>query len=326
VGPEVARRLGRLSAEPDEAFALQPDGLVLWRGEAAARVEGDRPLSPRVRLLGELGPVAARERAARRLEAFLAAEAGRKLRALKKLEGAIAEGRLKGLARGIAYRLAEAGGVLARSEVEADVRALSQAERRALLILGVRFGAFSLFLPALLRAEARDFSAAFAHSAAWRPPINQISPLPAAMPSPKALAARGLRAVYGMAVPVEALEKLDTLMRAAPREHGGAVVGPPIMAALGWSEAETAGVLRGLGFAPVAKPRPGEPLAWRKRKTAEAPPAGAKPLPASPFAALASLKAPPPPAPPIAEPAPARRPRRRPRRRPAAAQRAPKSA
>ncbi len=30
VGPEIARRLGRLAAEPDEAFALDPDGVVLW--------------------------------------------------------------------------------------------------------------------------------------------------------------------------------------------------------------------------------------------------------------------------------------------------------
>lgn len=35
VGPEIARRLGKLAAEPDEAFALTPDGVVLWRGEAA---------------------------------------------------------------------------------------------------------------------------------------------------------------------------------------------------------------------------------------------------------------------------------------------------
>jgi ATP-dependent RNA helicase SUPV3L1/SUV3 len=79
VSPEIARRLGTLAAEPDEAFSVQPNGLVLWRGEAAARVENDRPFAPRVRLLGELGPAQARARAERRLEAFLAAEAGLRL-------------------------------------------------------------------------------------------------------------------------------------------------------------------------------------------------------------------------------------------------------
>ena len=80
VGPEMARRLGRLAAEPDDAFALQSDGALLWRGEAAGRLIGGTPFAPRVLLYGELGPEAARERAARRLEAFIAAEAGRIVR------------------------------------------------------------------------------------------------------------------------------------------------------------------------------------------------------------------------------------------------------
>jgi ATP-dependent RNA helicase SUPV3L1/SUV3 len=319
VGPEVARRLGRLAAEPDEAFALQPDGVVLWRGEAAGRVEGDRPFAPRVRLFGELGPPAARERGARRLEAFLTAEAGRRLTSLKQLEAAIGDGRIKGLARGVAYRLAEAGGVLPREAVEADIRALSQAERRALKSLGVRFGAFSLFLPALLQARARDFSAAFCGEPghAWRPPINQTSPLPSPPPSLKALAGRGLRAVGGYAVPVEALERLDALLRAAPRQGGGALFADAALQELGWTAEDAAAILRALGFTPTARPKPGEPgepVAWRRRRTAavrDEPSAASGPpvQAASPFAALAALKDKPP---------PARRRRRRPGRRPAA--------
>jgi ATP-dependent RNA helicase SUPV3L1/SUV3 len=316
VGPEVARRLGRLAAEADEAFSLQPDGVVMWRGEAAGRVDGDRPFAPRVRLYGELGPGPARERASQRLEAFLAAEAGRRLRPLKRLEAAIAEGRLLGLARGLAWRLAEAGGVLPRAQVEADVRALSQAERRALKSLGVRFGAFSLFLPALLQASARDFLAAFAGAQVrpWRPPIDQLSPLPAPPPSPKALAGRGLLAVGGLAAPVETLERLDALLRAAPRQGGGTVVTDETLQALGWTADQAALVLRGLGFAPTARPTPGEPVAWRRRRTAAAKAAPQAAAPASPFAALAALKEPPAP--------PARRPRRRRPPRPAAAAKA----
>jgi ATP-dependent RNA helicase SUPV3L1/SUV3 len=307
VAPEITRRLGRLAAEPDEAFAVQPDGLVLWRGEAAGRVENDRPFAPSVRLLGELGPGAARERAARRLEAFLAAEAGRRLAPLKSLDAAIAEGRIKGLARGVAYRLAEAGGVIGRSEVEAEVRALSQAERRALKSLGVRFGAFSLFLPGLMEAQARDFSAAFCvEPRDWRPPLNQVSRLPAPAPPPKALAFRGLMAVGALAVPVEQLERLDALLRAAPRQGQAALLSDQAIEDLGWTAREAAAVLRGLDFSPTSRPKAGEPTAWRRRRTT-ATTAEAAPLRASPFAALAALKDRPPPAR-----------RRRPRRRRAA--------
>ena len=85
-----------------------------------------------MRLLGELGADAARERAARRLEAFVAAEASRLLFVLSRLKAAMADGRLKGLARGLAYQLVEQFGVLDRGTVETQVRALSQKERRTL--------------------------------------------------------------------------------------------------------------------------------------------------------------------------------------------------
>ncbi|WP_296596437.1 helicase-related protein, partial [Phenylobacterium sp.] len=154
VGPEIGRRLGQLAAARDEALALGPDGAVLWDGVAVGLVTGGQPFAPQVRLLGELGHDAARQRAARRLEAFVAAEAGRRLAPLRKLEAAVADGKIRGLARGLAYRLIEAGGVLDRAEVAADTRALSQVERRMLRSLGVRIGAFSLYLPGLLRPEA----------------------------------------------------------------------------------------------------------------------------------------------------------------------------
>jgi ATP-dependent RNA helicase SUPV3L1/SUV3 len=306
VAPEIARRLGQLAAEADAAFGLTPHGAVLWRGEAAGQLTDGGPFSPRVRLLGVLGPAAVRERAARRLEAFIAAEASRRLAPLRKLKAAVAEGRVKGLARGLAYQLVERCGVLDRASVELEIRALSQDERRALKMLGVRFGAFSLFLPALLRPEARDFAAAFAALAAphWSPP-NGLSPLPDPAPPPAALAFRGLRAVGALAAPVEQLERLDALIRAAPRDAGGALLAPETLSELGWSGAQVDQVLRALDFFPVRKAAPGVAAPWRRRRSRE-PSEQAAPA-ASPFAALAALTAPPPATP--------RKTRRRPRRR-----------
>ena len=114
VAPEVARRLGALASESDEAFALEPGGVVDWRGEPAGEIAGGAPFAPRVRLIGEFGAEPQRERAARRLEAFAAAEASRRLAALKHLKEAIEDGRLKGLARGLAYQLVEQAGALDR--------------------------------------------------------------------------------------------------------------------------------------------------------------------------------------------------------------------
>ena len=90
------------------------------------RLAGGEPFKPRVRLIGDFGADAARERAARRLEAFVAGEASRRLAALKRLTEAVAEGDCKGLARGLAYRLIEQFGVLDRRRAEEHIRALSQ--------------------------------------------------------------------------------------------------------------------------------------------------------------------------------------------------------
>ncbi|MFC3068937.1 helicase-related protein [Phenylobacterium soli] len=310
LGPEIARRLGRLAAEPDEAFALTPDGAVLWRGEAVGALTGGQPAQPRVRLFGDLGDAAARERATRRLEAFVAGESASRLGALRRLETAVAEGRIKGLPRGIAYRLIENGGVLERAQVRGEVKSLSQVERRTLRSLGVRIGAFALFLPALLKPSARAIAQAFAVREApdWRPSIDRPSPAPQALPA-RALAAYGLMRVGGLAAPVAQLERLDELLRAAPKQNGGVVLSDQAREELGWSEADARAILRGLGYAPAVKPKEGQPMAWRRRAE-RAPEPAARPAPHSPFAALAALKD---------QPAPARRPRRRRRRKAAVA-------
>jgi len=300
VAPEVARRLGKIAAEPDEAFSLTPDGVVLWRGQAAAALIGDRPFAPRVRLYGELGAAPARERAARRIEAFLAAEAGRRLPSLRKLEAAVASGTLKGLPRGLAYRLIEAGGVLARGGVERELKSLSRAERRTLRALGVTIGAFTLHLPELA-GPARPFSRPFALAAQadWTPVEGALVALPTPRPSDRALALRGLAPVGRFAAPVEQLERLDELLRSAAKQGGGVLFSDQAREDLGWSEADARAVLRALGYAMVGRSRS---QVWKKR-AAPAPERAARDAGPSPFAALAALT-----------PAPARRRRRTPRR------------
>jgi len=208
VTPEIARRLGRLAADQDATFGVTPDGAVLWRGVPAGQVTGGDWFAPRVRLLGELGPAAARERAQRRLEAWLAGEAGRSLRPLRRLKQAIEAGTLKGLPRGIAFRLVEAGGVIDRRDVERDLAALSQVERRTLKTFGVRLGIHSVWLPGVLKTRARALAQAFVAGEAFRPHPLGLTPLPERTPSARLLAAFGLRAVGPFAATVEGLESM----------------------------------------------------------------------------------------------------------------------
>jgi ATP-dependent RNA helicase SUPV3L1/SUV3 len=292
VTPEIARRLGKLAAEPDTAFTLTPDGAVLWNGEAAGAVRsGGNLLAPRARLLGELGEASARERAERRLDAFLAGEVDRQLFGLRKLERALGGGELKGLPRGLAHRLLEAGGVLDKRAVDTDLKAMSQAERRNLKALGVRIGAFSLFLPSVLRDEALATARALTLGG-WRGQSERLAAAPSPTPDARALAANGLRLVGKFVAPVEMLERLDALLREGQRP-GGVVLTDVARDSLGWTPAEAAAVLRALDYTPAIRPKEGDPILW-KRRGAQRPEPKVTPRPDSPFAALARLTEPPP--------------------------------
>jgi ATP-dependent RNA helicase SUPV3L1/SUV3 len=266
VAPEIARRLGELASEGDEAFVLMSGGLVAWRGLAAGEIVGGGPFKPRVRLIGDSGADAQRERAARRLEAYVAGEASRRLSVLKRLTEAIADGTLKGLARGVAYQLVEQFGVLDRRQADEHLRALSKHERRVLKALGVRFGAFSLYLPALMTEEAKAIGAVFAELAAprWRPAAEGPTVLPHPAPPPEALSLRGLRAVAGLAMPALALERLDALARNSSRE-GTLALTPELMAELGGKPSQAEAIVRALGFVRIRKADSGDPSLWRRR-------------------------------------------------------------
>jgi ATP-dependent RNA helicase SUPV3L1/SUV3 len=306
--PEIARRLGRMAAEPDDAFALEAGGRILWRGEAAAAVQGGGLFAPRARLFGDLGPAPVRERALRRIEAWLAAEAGRRLAPLARLDQALRTDQLRGLARGLAWRLVEAGGLLDRAEVREEAAALSPAERRSLRTLGVRLGAFSVFLPELPSPEALDLVRAVLAPGRPPPRPGRLARGQDAAPKP-VLAAAGLRRAGDLLLESSRLEALDAALRAAPSTPRGVEVAPALAQVLDGPVEQLFAVLRALGFAPLEKPRTDAPVLWRRRK-APAPRPQAPISDASPFSALAALR------PLEGKPARARGPRkgRRPRR------------
>src|SRR5690606_29229271 len=224
------------------------------------------------------------------IEAWLASEAGRALRDLRRLRQALDNGSLTGLPRGLAFRLIEAGGVIPRAEVERDLAALSQHERRTVKTFAIRVGAHSVWLPGALKPRARLLAQAFVIEP-FRPAGEALSPLPSPAPSPRALSAFGRRVVGSWTAPVEALERFAELSRAA----GKAPLPEEALAELGWT-AEQARAVQ------VALRLPRADKAARSGKPAPPPKD-------SPFAALAQLTQP---------PAPPRR-QRRPRRKAASA-------
>jgi ATP-dependent RNA helicase SUPV3L1/SUV3 len=159
----------------------------------------------------------------------------------------------------------------------------------------VRIGAFSLHLPALL-AEAPQALAAALNAGDEPLRAGALVRLSGPAPGPRALSARGLLAVGGLAVPVADLENLDEALRAASRPGRTVALTDPAREALGWSVEQATTILRGLGYTPARKAVGDEPAHWRRRGIAKPAPV-AEAVKDSPFSALSSLALPPPAAP-----------------------------
>ncbi|MBR1234391.1 helicase-related protein [Bradyrhizobium sp. AUGA SZCCT0182] len=154
---EIDTRAEKLSAAPDDAFVLTSDGTIRWTGDAVAKlVAADDALHPRLRIISDdrLNG-AAREAVQTRLDLWLKTHIEKLLGPLFGL--AKAED-ITGIARGIAFQLIEALGVLERSKITAEMKDLDQPSRATLRKYGVRFGAYHIYFPGLLKPAARSLA------------------------------------------------------------------------------------------------------------------------------------------------------------------------
>jgi ATP-dependent RNA helicase SUPV3L1/SUV3 len=151
---EIDARAEKLSAAPDEQFVLASDGTIRWTGDAVAKlVAADDALHPRIRIVADERLTGApREAVQTRIELWLKTHIEKLLGPLFDL--AKAED-ITGIARGIAFQLIEALGVLERARIAAEMKDLDQPSRASLRKYGVRFGAYHIYVPALLKPAAR---------------------------------------------------------------------------------------------------------------------------------------------------------------------------
>jgi ATP-dependent RNA helicase SUPV3L1/SUV3 len=151
---EIDARAEKLAAAPDEQFVLTSDGTIRWTGDAVARlVAADDALHPRLRIISDDRLAgAAREAVQARLDLWLKTHIEKLLGPLFDLHKAED---ITGIARGIAFQLIEALGVLERQKISAEMKDLDQPSRATLRKYGVRFGAYHIYIPALLKPAAR---------------------------------------------------------------------------------------------------------------------------------------------------------------------------
>jgi ATP-dependent RNA helicase SUPV3L1/SUV3 len=279
---EIEARAKRVHEAVDEAFVLANDGVIRWLGEPVGRIgAGDHILKPRAKIIADETLSGAQlELVQTRLDLWLAQHVKKYLGTLDELEAG--EG-LEGVARGIAFQIGESLGVLERSRVAEEMKALPQDARGALRKLGVRFGAYHLYLPALLKPAPRSLAAqlwALQHGGLETVKgIDEVAHLASSGRTSFAAdpqvnrglyRAAGFRVSGERAVRVDILERLADLIRPAIAYRPGVTVGdPPAGAAdgegfvvtvamtslAGCSGESFASILKSLGY--VSEQRPG---------------------------------------------------------------------
>jgi ATP-dependent RNA helicase SUPV3L1/SUV3 len=281
---EIDARATRLTQAGDDQIVLASDGAIRWLGEIVGRLTaGDDVLRPRVRIIAdEYLSGAPRDAVQARLDLWLKTHLEKLLGPLFALNAAED---VTGIARGVAFQLLEALGVLERQKVADEVKGLDQPARAALRKYGVRFGAFHIYMPLLLKPAARALAAQLA--ALKQADLNSDSlgelqhlaasgrtSMPASKDVPRDLyRVIGYRVCGERAVRVDILERLADLIRAAltwrPGGPGqkpagaldgrGFVVAGPMTSLIGASGEDFASVLRSLGYRMERRPKPAEP-------------------------------------------------------------------
>jgi ATP-dependent RNA helicase SUPV3L1/SUV3 len=281
---EIAARAARLGEAGDEQFVLASDGTVRWTGAAVGKLyAGDDVLRPRLRILADDHLTgASREAVEARLDRWLRAHIEKLLGPLFELS---ASTDITGIARGVAFQLAEALGVLERQRVAEDVKGLDQPARATLRKYGVRFGAYHIYLPALLKPAPRALATqlwALAHDG--HKGLDDLLHLAGSgrtsIPVNKEIESTlyrtsGYRVCGERAVRVDILERLADLIRPALawRDGSGAAKPPgafpgggftvvnTMTSLIGASGDDFASVLRALGYRMERRPKPPELVA-----------------------------------------------------------------
>jgi ATP-dependent RNA helicase SUPV3L1/SUV3 len=280
---EFEARATRVFDAVDDAFALGNDGLIRWLGEPVAKIAaGAGALAPTTRVLADeqlTGP--ALDKVKQRLDLWLAQHVKKLLGPLEQLEKG--EG-LEGLTRGVAFQLAEELGVLDRARVAKEVKGFSQEDRAALRKLGVRFGAYHVYVPALLKPAPRALSAllwALHHGGLEN--VKGLEEVPHLAASGRTsfaadasiprgfYRAAGFRVCGERVVRVDILERLADLIRPAIAYRPGVTAGEPppgaadedgfvvtvaMTSLTGCSGEAFSSILKSLGYASTQRPGP----------------------------------------------------------------------
>jgi ATP-dependent RNA helicase SUPV3L1/SUV3 len=300
LGGEYEKRGAALAADSDDHFSLRTEAgqpvALLWRGHDVARLgPGKNLLSPRVALDRRLErlSVRGRETVIERLDLWLRGQVERVLGSLRAAGQAARDPGAPPGVRSTLAMLVDEGGIVARDSVAKPLAGLDRDQRRLVTRLGIRIGALDLFMPEILKPEARRWRTAL-RAAASGEPMPELPPeasvvLPAPSDDSRALLSRlGYRSLGPQMLRVDLVERLAKHAHEARAGKRSEAVDEALATSLALRPEAVARLMRDLGFRPAPQTS-GDTSGWvwrgRSRKPRQ------ERQPSSPaFAALAGLR------------------------------------
>ncbi|CAM5409099.1 hypothetical protein MAUB1S_06953 [Mycolicibacterium aubagnense] len=275
---EFEARAERFAASGNNDIALGSDGVLRWIGAPIGTlVAGEDALKPRLVLLADeqlTGP--ARDKVAARADRFVNFQVELLLKPLVDMKNAE---QLTGIARGIAFQLVEHFGLINRRDIAEEMRTLDQEGRAALRRLGVRFGAYHVFVPSLIKPAPAGLVTllwALKNDGKDKPGFGDVVHALASGRTSIVIdptydktfyRLAGYRNLGRRAVRVDILERLADLIRPATNWKPGLgvrpdgaydgqafMVTPPMMSILGATADDMEEILKGLGYRAEPKP------------------------------------------------------------------------
>lgn len=308
---EFQNRIAAIAEAPQDAFTLENDARIMWRGQLLGKVvKGRDILHPAVSLtvhetIGQAQADQVKTRLNGWLEVYLANKIAPLFVALRTLD----EENASGSARGILWQVAEQLGTMPREKVFDLIRGLNETDKKVLAKAGMRLGHDYLFFPMLLKPAAQrvcavlwkiwfdktQYATGFAIDGKMSFPVERG--IPRALYLVQGYALAGTRAIR-----VDVMERFTAKLREITRQDKGKPQLLPLdlLSIAGLKRDEAEEVFGFLGFKVIKEKQTttvGEETKetetlmiqpkFKKRKTESK----AEPVDmTSPFAALASLK------------------------------------
>ncbi|MDU8913785.1 helicase-related protein [Aestuariicoccus sp. MJ-SS9] len=252
LAPHFHLRADRFYNAPDTEIDYTEQGGLMWGEQAVGKlVAGDDPLRPRAQPFvdDEAGPDVA-AKVERRLQHFI----DRKIAALfEPLMNLQRDETLTGLARGFAFRMVEAMGVLPRAEIAQEVKELDQDARGSLRKHGIRFGQFTIFMPLLLKPAPTRLRLVLWSLANGLDEFPEAPPpglvtVPNAQGTPvKHHLLAGYRPAGQRAIRIDMLERLADMLRGED-SRGGFEAKADMLSITGLTLEQFADLMQGLGY------------------------------------------------------------------------------